>query len=210
MTRLQSAEAERLVRRVRASGSSPKSARSIHAPSSPSARVRPAADSSMRVRSSIPWVKATKPPATSRRRSENDSPTRSTYAHSLSCFVGSGMRFRPIAMRRTTGLPSGAKRYTTSPLDTYPSTLTSNSSVAGSIGGTGAIPSSRVRRYSPVPPARIGSRPSPWTSAISLRAIAAQSAAEQGRAPSSTAYRRCSARLRSSAVGAALSTGRSR
>jgi len=78
------------------------------------------------------------------------------------------------------------------------------------VPGRVGIPSIGVRMYRPVPPTRIGSWPFSWARSISLRAMVAQSAAEQASAPSRMPYSRCGARTMSAGEGAADRMGKSR
>lgn len=55
---------------------------------------------------------------------------------------------------------------------------------SGSTSGIGAMPSSNVRKYRPVPPTRTGNTPLPCASAIASFASAAHRAAEQALRPS--------------------------
>ncbi len=80
---------------------------------------------------------------------------------------------------------------------------------SGLISGTGAMPSSNVRRYSPVPPTRIDKRSSLCAARISSLAAAAQSAAEQGEAPPRYPNSLCGTLAIACALGCALKIGRS-
>ena len=83
------------------------------------------------------------------------------------------------------------------------------SRIAGSISGTGAMPSSRVRIYRPVPPTRIGSAPAAWASAISALRLRRPARGRAAVGAVTWPNSRCGDARISSSVGRALRTRRS-
>ena len=79
---------------------------------------------------------------------------------------------------------------------------------SSAICGIGDRPCISARKYSPVPPHRIGSLPDAYAAAIASMAISRHHAAEQISVTGSTPYSRCGRRASSAGLGRAVRTRR--
>src|SRR5690606_3562823 len=82
--------------------------------------------------------------------------------------TSSALAMRLLSPGLSLAAPAGSSRTSAAKLSATLAARTS-ARMAGSIGGTGAMPSSSVRRHRPVPPTRIGGRRWAWRRPVGRR-----------------------------------------